>query len=330
MRILLEMNLWLIIITVKLYPISSNTSVGIIVDGANAAAAVKSIVAAEAAGVRQIWMTQPPNLPDVLTTYAAAAAKTSTINLGTSIVPTYPRHPLVMAQQALALHDLASGRLRLGIGPSHRFIIENIYGLQYSKPLAHLLEYLEVIRTALWDGKVDHHGEFFNVVTTMPRTAQIPLLISTLGKMAFQLAGQIADGALTWVCPLSYLHDTGIPALRSSAAAVGRSAPPLIAHVPVALSEDRISVLSAGHRYLDFYAPFYAKMFSNAGFQITSDQMVPDVLVDNLVISGNEATVAARLNELLGAGLDELVVSLVPITGADDEYAQLMHLIGRL
>ena len=76
---------------------------------------------------------------------------------------------------------------------------------------------LEVLRTALWDGKVDHHGEFINVVATMPRTAQIPLLISTLGKMAFQLAGQIADGALTWVSPVSYLLDTGIPTLRSSA-----------------------------------------------------------------------------------------------------------------
>ena len=79
--------------------------VGLIVDGANAASAVKTIVVAEDAGVRQIWMTQPPNLPDVLTTFAAAAAKTSTINLGTSIVPTYPRHPLVLAQQVLALHD---------------------------------------------------------------------------------------------------------------------------------------------------------------------------------------------------------------------------------
>ena len=71
-------------------------------------------------------------------------------------------------------------------------------------------------------------------------------------------------------------------------------------------------------------------MFSNAGFQITSDQTVPDALIDNLVISGNEATVAARINEFLGAGLDELMVSLVPVTGADDEYARLMHLIGRL
>ena len=102
--------------------------VGLIVDGTSAAAAVKTIVTAEDSGVRQIWMTQPPNLPDVLTTFAAAAAKTSSVNFGTSIVPTYPRHPFVLAQQALALHDLAPGLLRLGIGPSHRFVIENMYG----------------------------------------------------------------------------------------------------------------------------------------------------------------------------------------------------------
>ena len=166
----------------------------------------------------------------------------------------------------------------------------------------------------------------------MPRTAQIPVFISTLGKMAFQLAGQIADGALTWVCPVSYLLDTGIPALRSSAATGGRPAPPMVAHVPVALSEDRNSVLSAGHRYLDFYAkiPFYANMFSDAGFQLTTDQTVPDALVDSLVISGNEATVTARFTELLAAGLDELNVALLPIRDASDEQSRLMHLIGQL
>jgi alkanesulfonate monooxygenase SsuD/methylene tetrahydromethanopterin reductase-like flavin-dependent oxidoreductase (luciferase family) len=112
--------------------------VGLIVDGTNAAAAVKTIAAAEAAGVRQIWMVQSPWSPDALTTFAAAAAKTSTVCLGTSIVPTYTRHPLVLAQQALSLYDIAPGRLRLGIGPSHKAIIEGIYGLAQTTPLAHL------------------------------------------------------------------------------------------------------------------------------------------------------------------------------------------------
>jgi F420-dependent oxidoreductase-like protein len=307
--------------------------IGLIVDGTNAAAAIETIVAAEAAGVRQIWMVQSPFWPDALTTFAAAATKTSTIRLGTSIVPTYPRHPLVLAQQAFALYDIAPGRLRLGIGPSHRFIIEDTYGLPQRRPLAHLREYVEVLRAALWEGKVDHHGHYYNVVVMLPRTSQIPVLISTLRKKAFQLAGEIADGALSWVCPVPYLLRTGIPALRTSAAAVGRSAPPLVAHVPVALNEDRHSVLVAGHRLLDMTAklPFYANMFSDAGFPLTSDQMVPDALVDSLVIAGNEATVAARFTELLTAGLDELMVALVPTTSAvDNEQSQLMHLIGQL
>jgi alkanesulfonate monooxygenase SsuD/methylene tetrahydromethanopterin reductase-like flavin-dependent oxidoreductase (luciferase family) len=267
--------------------------VGLIVDGTNAAAAVKTIAAAEAAGVRQIWMVQSPWSPDALTTFAAAAAKTSTVCLGTSIVPTYTRHPLVLAQQALSLYDIAPGRLRLGIGPSHKAIIEGIYGLPQTTPLAHLREYME---------------------------------------KAFQLAGEIADGALSWMCPVPYLLRTGIPALCTAAAAVGISAPPLVAHISVALTEDRRSVLAAGHQMLDFYAklPFYAKMFSNAGFPLTSDQTVPDALVDSLVISGNEATVAARFTELLVAGLDELNVALVPITDAGDEQSRLMHLSGQL
>jgi alkanesulfonate monooxygenase SsuD/methylene tetrahydromethanopterin reductase-like flavin-dependent oxidoreductase (luciferase family) len=99
--------------------------VGLVEDGSNAGVAVKTIVAAEDAGVRQIWMAQPPWWPDVLTTFAAAT-KTSTVRFSTSIVPTYPRHPLVLAQQALALYDIAPSRVRLGIGPSHRFIIEDM------------------------------------------------------------------------------------------------------------------------------------------------------------------------------------------------------------
>ncbi|HEY9847544.1 MAG TPA: LLM class flavin-dependent oxidoreductase [Candidatus Caenarcaniphilales bacterium] len=309
--------------------------VGLVVDGANAAAATKTIAAAEAAGVRQIWMVQPPSAPDVLTTLSAAATKTSTVRLGTSIVPTYPRHPLVLAQQALSLYDIAPGRLRLGIGPSHQAIIEGIYGLSQTTPLAHLREYAKVLRAALWEGKVDHHGQFFNVVVTLPRATQTPVLISTLGKKAFELAGEIADGALSWVCPVPYLLNIGIPTLRTAAADNGRSAspPPLVAHVPVALSKDSHSVMAAGHRVLDMYGklPFYAKMFADAGFPLTDSQMiVPDSLVDSLIVSGNEATVAERLTELLAAGLDELMVTLVPIKDAVDEMTRLMHLIGHL
>ncbi len=88
-------------------------------------------------------------------------------------MPTYPRHPLVMAQQALSIYDIAPGRLRLGIGPSNQSIIEGIYGLPQTTPLAHLREYVNVLRKVLWEGKVDNHGQFFNVQVTFPHLRRI-------------------------------------------------------------------------------------------------------------------------------------------------------------
>ena len=307
--------------------------IGLIVNGANAAAVIKTIAAAETAGVQQIWMTNTPWFPDVLTILAAAAIKTSIVRLGTAIIPTYPRHPIVLAQELLALHDIAPGRLRLGIGPSHRSIVEDMYGLSQTTPLIHLREYVKVLHSILIDGKVDHHGEFFNIVIEFPRTAQIPVLISTLGKKAFELAGEIADGALSWMCPVPYLLHTGIPLLRKGANANGRSnTPPLIAHIPVALSQDHDSVMVAGHKMFEMYSklPFYAKMFAGAGFPLTSDNMVSEDFVDNMIISGNEDTVAKSLNKLLASGLDELMVNLVPIVDEKYEQTQLIHLIGQL
>ena len=270
---------------------------------------------------------------DTLTIFAAAAVKTSAVRLGTAIVQTYPRHPLALAQQVLVLNDIAPGRLRLGIGPSHRPIIEGIFGLPQRKPLAHLREYLKVLRAILWEGKVNYHGEFFNIEVTSPSTPRIPILISTLGEKAFQLAGEIADGALSWLCPVPYLLRTGLPALRKGAAITGRSAPPsLVAHVLVALTTDRHSAMAAGHQLIDTYTryPFYVKMFTSAGFPTTGGGAAPDGLVDSMVISGNEDMVTARFSELLASGLDELMVTLLPIIDPGDERFRLLHSIGGL
>ena len=116
----------------------------------------------------------------------------------------------------------------------------------------------------------------------------------------------------------------------------GRSEPPLVAQVPVALSQDGPLILEKGHQLLSYYTklPFYAKMFTDAGFPITTtdgnETIVPDALVDNLIISGNESTIAARFKELLSAGLGELMITLVPIIDARDEQTRLMYLIGEL
>ena len=306
--------------------------VGLAVARLDTATLVQTVIAAEAAGVRQVWSTQSALQADTLTTFVAAVMRTSTVRLGTAIVPTYPRHPLTMASQALALNDLAPGRLRLGVGPSHRPLIEGIYGMQMGKPLEHLREYLQVIRAALWTGQVDYQGKYFQVKATLPRLAQIPILISVLREHAFQLAGEIADGAISWLCPVPYLLKTGLPALRASAQAQDRSAPPLVAHVLVAMSEDQSAVLQATRAQIQSYGrlPFYASMFADAGYPVGPDGSMSDELIASLVISGSSGAIADRLQELLASGLDELLVWSVPIQQAQSEMHQLMQLIGSL
>jgi F420-dependent oxidoreductase-like protein len=306
--------------------------VGLVTGGSNAATLVKTIVAAEAAGVRQIWSTQGRDPMDTLTVFAVAASQTSSIRLGTSIVPTYPRHPLTMVGQALAINDLAPGRLRLGIGPSHRPTMEGGYGFSMVKPLDHLREYVEIVRAALWEGSVDHQGHFFTVKATLPRTAKVPILISALRENAFRLAGEISDGALPWLCPISYLLKTALPAMRQSAQNSGRPVPPLIAHVLVAVSEDRQAVLNTTRAQVRGYGhlPFYANMFAAAGFPVFPDGSMSDELISSLVISGSETEIADRLSETLAAGLDELLVLPVAVHDGGRELTQLMQLIGHL
>jgi F420-dependent oxidoreductase-like protein len=306
--------------------------VGLAVARLDPATMIKIFVAAEAAGVRQVWSTQSPLQADTLTAFAAAAVQTKTIRLGTAIIPTYPRHPLTMASQALALNDLAPGRLRLGIGSSHRPVIEGIYGMKMDKPLGHLREYVEIVRAALWDGEVDHQGTFFQVKATLPRTAQIPILTSVLRENAFKQAGAIADGALSWLCPVPYLLKTGLPALRAAAQKEGRPVPPLVTHVLVAMSDDQADVLKATRAQIQSYGklPFYSSMFADAGYPVEKDGTMSDELIKNLVIFGSAPAITQRLHELLASGLDELLVLSIPVQQAARELDQLMHLIGRM
>src|SRR5262249_2477924 len=141
-------------------------------------------------------------------------------------LPTYPRHPLAVVAQVSTFNELAPGRLRLGIGPSHRPMIEGVYGITMTAPLAHTREYISVLRAALWEGKVDYHGRFYNVTVSLPGTVRVPILVSTLAPGAFQMAGELSDGALSWNCPVPYLLKTALPALQEGAMQVQRPAPP--------------------------------------------------------------------------------------------------------
>lgn len=307
--------------------------IGLVLRRPTPAATIDAIARAEQRGIETVWSTVGGTSPDAVTLFAAAAMRTQRITFGTSIVPIYPRHPIALASQALVLAGVAPGRFRLGVGTSHRPTIEGMFGLPFPHPLAYLREYLTVLRRLLWEGQGDYAGEFFTIRdaalpagTAPPRT---PLLISALRANAFRLAGEIADGAISWMCPVPYLVQTALPALRDGAAAAGRPAPPLVAHVPVAVHADRAAVREASRKALGTYGrlPFYARMFADAGFPVGDGGALPDALFDEIVVSGTPEQVASRLTAIQAQGIDELLLLPVPIADAEAEELALITAI---
>ena len=298
---------------------------GLVIPRGNASALVARVEQAERRGIATVWTTVGGPTADPVTAYAAAAAATDRISLGTAVVPTYPRHPVTLAAQAIALDDLAPGRIRLGVGPSHKPVIEGAYGLPMGKPLDHLREYVTILRALLWEGAVEFTGDYFTVKTALPEGVpppQMPIPISALRPNAFRLAGEIADGAISWVTPIDYLTGTAMSALQAGAEAAGRARPPLIAHVPVAVAADRAAVRLAFRAQFPIYGklPFYAAMFAAAGYPVTAAGEMTDDLVEHLVVSGSPEQIRERLEAIRARGIDEVMVSHVVVA---DEAAEL-------
>lgn len=219
----------------------------------------------EDAGVPHLWLPYgPPWNPDLFIVLAAAATGTTRVTLGTSIIPISSRHPVLLAGQALNLSSLAPHRLRLGIGTGSPELAKRVYGVEMGSPLAYLREYLQVLQPLLWQGEVHHHGHFFTTEVSLSARGQIPVFIAALGSRAFRVAGELADGALTYLCPMPYLLSIALSALSEGAAAAGRPRPPLVAYVPVALTRDRATALQVGRRAVAFMTtlPDYRKMFA--------------------------------------------------------------------
>jgi alkanesulfonate monooxygenase SsuD/methylene tetrahydromethanopterin reductase-like flavin-dependent oxidoreductase (luciferase family) len=299
---------------------------------ADAASAIETIVSAEAAGIGTAWCVMPVLRRDTLTLLSAAALKTSSIKLGTSIVPAFSRHPVAMATQVLTLEDLAPGRIRLGIGTAHQETMILAFGLQFRRPLSQLREYVQVLNPLLKTGRVAFDGLYYQSDAALPLAPGTPLLISTLREQAFELAGELTDGAITWLCPLSFLEDVGRPAMARGASRAGQEAPPLIAHVLVSPRTDRDAVKAAAKRNLGYYASavFYQRMFAAAGYPLNEALDIPDALVDALVVSGSETEISDSLIERLNSVPDELLVSLIPSDDLRADEQSLFNILGKL
>jgi F420-dependent oxidoreductase-like protein len=192
---------------------------------------------AEAAGFATAWSGQLLG-PDALVVLALAGRVTRRIELGTWVVPTPPRHPVALAQQAATVQAASSGRLALGIGVSHRPVVAERLGLPFDRPLAQLREYLAVLRPLLAGEEVDHRGESYRVRVRLelPAGAPPPILVGALGPRMLDLAGSAADGAAIWLGGPRYLETFAIPRLRAAARAAGRPAPRIACGLPVAVT----------------------------------------------------------------------------------------------
>jgi F420-dependent oxidoreductase-like protein len=280
---------------------------------------------AEQAGIHAAWMTTGGARLDSITMFAAAALRTQRIKLGTSIVPTFPRHPLVMAQQAQVVAQLAPGRFRLGVGPSHRPSIEAM-GIPFASPLGHLREYLRILKALLQQGRVDFDGTYYKAHETIPEPVDLPVMASALQQGSFELCGAEADGAISWICPGVYLRDVALPAMHRGAERAGRPVPPLIAHAPVCVHDDAAEVRAAVREQIQNpRLPFYRQMLIAAGFPEAADGTWSDAMIDAVVLWGDEAHVTQRLHDLFTWGATEILAS--PVLAGSDRTASLERTI---
>jgi F420-dependent oxidoreductase-like protein len=298
----------------------SDRVVGAVIGAPNPKDAVERIVEAERLGLGAAWMTSGSTGGDSVSTLAAAAAKTERILLGTAIVPIFPRHPITLAQQAQVIDSLAPGRFRLGLGASGRAGVEGTFGIPFGAPLGHMREYITIARELLQTGKVDREGRHYTAHSSIASTSDVKVMGAALGVGAFEMCGAKADGAISWICPRSYLEEVGLPALAAGADAAGRATPPLIVHAAVCVHDDMSEARQAvGGTFGGFLSsPHYASMFEAAGFPNVAERGWTDEMVDSVLIGGSEQQVHDRLDKVFEMGASEVFGSIVT-AGPDEE-----------
>ena len=259
------------------------------------------IEAAAAAGFGSYWTPQIFDL-DALTAFAVIASDVPDIRLGTAVVPTYPRHPMALAQQALTVNQVAGGRLDLGIGLSHKPVVEGMWGLSFDRPVKHMSDYLKVLMPLLSDQKVSHGGELVTGRGELGLRAEAPpVYVAALGEQMLKLAGKLADGTVTWMTGPKTVADLTAPTINAAASEAGRPAPAVIAAVPVCLTDDVDAARARAAKEYVIYGqlPSYRAMLDHEGLGGPED----------LALVGDIDTIAAGLQRFADAGATTVVAN---------------------
>jgi F420-dependent oxidoreductase-like protein len=257
----------------------------------------------EANGFDSAWMANIFSF-DAIGALGIVGRETRRIELGTAVVPTYPRHPVAMAQQALTTQAASRGRFVLGIGLSHQLVIENLLGLSYARRASHMREYLEVLGPLLRGAPADWKGEEYRVQVGLqvPGAAPVPVLVAALGPAMLRVAARLAAGTITWMTGPKTLGGHTVPTLRAAAREAGAPAPRIVAGLPIVLVRDAAAARAKAAEVFAIYGqlPSYRAMLDREGAAGPAD----------VAIAGDERALAAALGELEDAGVTDLCAAV--------------------
>ncbi|MCC5576813.1 LLM class F420-dependent oxidoreductase [Microtetraspora sp. AC03309] len=281
---------------------------------------VAQVRAAAEAGLDSVFLSQLTSW-DALTLLAVIGQRVPGIELGTAVVQTYPRHPLALAGQALTTQAVTGNRLTLGIGPSHRQIIEGQFGHSYDRPARHVREYLSALQPLLRGEQVEYRGQTLTAVgqVEVPGTKPPSVLVSALGPVMLRIAAELADGTVTvWTGPEA-IADYVQPTITRAAAEAGRPAPRIVASVMVSVTDDPDGARRRVAQTVGFAAQFasYRSMLDRQGKSG----------VHETVVAGDESTLARAIRQYAEAGATELLVS--PF-GSESEQARTIRVLASL
>lgn len=270
---------------------------------------------AEELGFDAIWLTQSLSLEPRAA--IAATATRSPMAFGTAISIMQLEHPVKAALDARSLSALTGGRFSLGLGVSEPAFVRDALGLASRPPARFAREYVSLVREGVQSGRLDRTGEFFDVHVQLPPidAPPAPVLLAALQPRMAQVAGETADGCLTWLAPPRYLEKILIPAVQTGAAAAGRATPRIVALVPAYQTSDRDEARSLVARTIGQHVdrPHYRAMLGRAGLLAgRSDDVCLDWLLDSLVAWGSLEQIRERLDQYRRAGADEIAVAAYP------------------
>jgi F420-dependent oxidoreductase-like protein len=271
---------------------------------------------AEESGFSTIWVPQIPDEFDALTAATLIGAETSRIEIGTAVVPVQPRHPIALAQQTLSVQAVCEGRLSLGLGVSHHWVIDEMLGLPYERPVPTMRAHLDVLQAALaGPGPVDVENDQFTVHNPLDITdiTPTPVLIAALGPLMLRLAGERTDGTILWMADERAIEGHVAPHLTRAAEAAGRPAPRIVAGIPVwVCGDDEVdAAVERTNRILAEaeVSPNYQKLLD-----LGDARQVGDILA-----AGSEEAVTKRLRSFADAGATDVSIRIVPIGDTRDE-----------